>query len=80
MQDLTQLLEHGSDLARIMDLRVAQAEGELPPAGKITQAQIARALGLSRTEYLRIESIALAKVAAKLGTHKQITDLLHDIP
>jgi AraC-like DNA-binding protein len=80
MSDLRSLLEKGNDLARIIDLRMAQLEGELPPAGKITQEQLAKALGMSRTHYRRLEAVALAKAAAKLGGLSTVRALLHSIP
>jgi predicted DNA-binding protein (UPF0251 family) len=80
MASLTQLLEHGSDLARIIDLRIAQDEGELPPPGQISQEQLAAAMGISRTAYRRLEAVALAKVAAKIGSLSEVRDLLSQIP
>jgi DNA-binding GntR family transcriptional regulator len=67
MTELQQLLETANVLSRIIDLRIAQQEGELPPPGEISQRQLAEALGLPRITLQRLEAVSLAKAAKELS-------------
>lgn len=54
-------IDHG-----LRDLRLAQARGEAPPPGQISNAELARRCGVSEDTISRLYHIALAKVAARL--------------
>lgn len=77
MPTLAQLLDQADALSRIIDLRIAQQLGEAPPSGQMTQAAMAQALGMSLTDYRRLEAITLAKAAARIGNP---ADLLASLP
>lgn len=76
MSSLAQLLDQADALARIIDLRMAQAAGELPPPGKVSQAIMAEVLGMSLSEYRRLENIILAKCGHALGNPAELLNLI----
>lgn len=55
-------IDHG-----LRALRIAQAKGEAPPPGAISNAELARRCGVSEDTIDRLFHIALAKVAARLS-------------
>ena len=79
MTELQQLLETANVLSRIIDLRIAQQEGELPPPGEISQKQLAEALGLPRVQAQRLEAIALAKAAKELSSDPALKKFFHTL-
>lgn len=78
-EDLNALLQKANDLARIIDLREAQEAGLVSPPGKISQEDLAEALGLSRSAYRRLEAVILAKACARLGGANQLKELIESI-
>lgn len=78
-EDLNALLQKANDLACIIDLREAQEAGLVSPPGKISQEDLAKAFGLSRSSYRRLEAVSLAKAAAGLGDVSQLRALLESI-
>lgn len=55
-------LDHG-----LAKLALDQLRGQAPPPGKVSLADLARRAGVSEATVLKVERIALAKVAAALG-------------
>lgn len=66
-------------LARIVELRLAQAIGALPPPGQLTQDQLASALGISRRQLARDEQVALAKLLKAFTTSPELIPLISNI-
>jgi DNA-directed RNA polymerase sigma subunit (sigma70/sigma32) len=52
---------------RVLELHAAQARGEAPPPGEISQSELAEALGLTRRRVRNLERSAMAKVRAALA-------------
>lgn len=76
-EDLNALLQQADDLAMIIDLRMAQQAGDVNPPGRISQEDLSKALGMSRTTYQRFEAAIIAKAAARLGDLKILKDVLY---
>jgi DNA-directed RNA polymerase sigma subunit (sigma70/sigma32) len=54
---------------RVLELHAAQARGEAPPPGEISQSELAEALGLTRRRVRNLERSAMAKFRAALAPH-----------
>lgn len=52
---------------RVLDLHARQARGEAPPAGEISDRQVAEELGMSRREHRAVLQSALAKMGYALS-------------
>lgn len=66
LNDLTAAkIDHG-----LAKLALDQLAGEAPPPGQVTLADLARRAGVSEATILKIERIALAKVAARLAAEQ----------
>ena len=66
-EDITTLIKQGSLLARIIDLRIAQENGDLPPPGEISLDDLATALNMPKSTVQNTITIGLAKCAKLLS-------------